>query len=138
MTGADLLILALAVGADNAYAGTVTHVQDGDTVHVAVVDALLSVPVVLAVRVAGVNANELSEPGGPEARDALTALLPVSTLVTLRHVHPDKFSGRIVGQLVTGLGVDVGPWLIANGWAAPWNGTGVKPRTPWPRPADLP
>jgi endonuclease YncB( thermonuclease family) len=132
MTGPDLLRLAVAVGADNAWAGTVTHVQDADTVHVAVVDPLLSVPVVLSVRIAGVNANELSEPGGPEARAALVGLLPVSTLVTLRHVHPDKFSGRVIGQLVTGLGVDVGPWLIAQGWAAPWNGLGTKPRVPYP------
>lgn len=128
----DLLDLAVAVGADNAYAGTVTHVQDGDTVHVAVVDALLSVPVVLAVRIAGVNANELAEPGGPEARAALVGLLPVSTLVTLRHVHPDKYAGRILAQVITGGGVDVGPWLIGRGLAVGWNGTGPKPKVPWP------
>jgi endonuclease YncB( thermonuclease family) len=130
----DLLHLAVAVGADNAYAGSVAEggVHDGDTVHVAVVDVLLSVPVVLAVRVAGINAPELSESGGFEARETLAELLPAGTVVTLRHVHPDKYAGRVVGQVVTALGVDVAPWMIGEGLAVPWSGVGPKPPVPWP------
>lgn len=137
MTG-DMLALAVAVGADNAYAGTAYAVHDGDTVHVSVVDPLLSTPVILAVRVAGINAAELSEPGGPEARDAVDGLLPLGAVVTLRHVRPDKYAGRVVAQVVTGLGVDVGPWLIAQGLAVAWNGAGPKPSVPWPPPAHTP
>lgn len=129
---ADLLALALAVGADNAYAGTAAAVHDGDTIHVQVMDPLISTPVVLSVRVAGINANELTEPGGPEARDALAGLLPAGAVVTLRRVRPDKFSARVDAQVVTGLGVDVGPWLIGQGLAVAWDGTGPKPRVPWP------
>lgn len=129
----DLLELAVAVGADNAWVGAVTGIHDGDTVHVGVVDPLLSIPVVLAVRILGVNARELSEPGGIEARAALTAELPVGTVVTLRGVRSDKYAGRIVSAVITAAGVDVGGWLVANGWAAPWNGTGPKPVPDWPR-----
>lgn len=135
VTGAghrDVMALALAVGVDNAFLGTAYASVDGDTHHFTVVDPLLSVPVVLAVRIAGINAAELSEPGGPEARDALAGLLPLGTVVTLRHVRPDKFAGRVDAQVVTGLGVDVGPWLIGQGLAVAWDGTGPKPRVPWP------
>lgn len=132
MMGPDLLRLAVTAGADNAYAGTAYAGHDGDTHHITVVDVLLSTPVVLAVRIAGINAAELSEPGGPEARDALAGLLPLGTVVTLRHVRPDKYAGRVVAQVITGPGVDVGPWLIERGLAVPWNGTGPKPNVPWP------
>lgn len=136
MTGRpDLLALAVAVGAENAWVGAVTGVHDADTVHVGVVDPLLSVPLVLAVRVAGVNARELSQPGGQEARAALAAELPVGTVVTLRGVRPDKYAGRVDSHLTTAAGVDVGRWLVEQGWAAPWDGTGPRPVPPWPRPA---
>ena len=138
----DLLRLAVAVGADNSYAGTVpadpAAVHDGDTVRVQVVDVLLSVPVLLAVRVAGINAPELSEPGGPEARDALAGLLTPGMVVTLRHVHPDKFAGRVVSQIITGKGEDVGPWMISRGFAVAWSGVGPKPAVPWPPLVSLP
>jgi endonuclease YncB( thermonuclease family) len=135
VTGPDLLHLAVAVGADNAFAGTsYGPPHDGDTCHITVVDVLLSTPVLLAVRIAGINAAELNEPGGPEARDALAGLLPLGTVVTLRHVHPDKFAGRVNAQVITGTGIDVGPWLIGQGLAVAWNGVGPKPAVPWPRP----
>lgn len=99
-----LISLGVAVGADNSYAGAVTSTHDGDTVHVSVVDPLLSVPVV----------------------------------VTLRHLHPDKFAGRVDAQIITGAGVDVGPWLIARGFAVAWSGVGPKPSVPWPPPVLVP
>lgn len=130
-----LLAMAVGVGAANAWAGTVASVHDADTVHVSVVDTLISVPVTLAVRVLGVNARELSQPGGREAAAALTAALPPGTVVTLRSVKPDKFAGRIDATLTTQDGVDVATWLISNNWAAPWSGAGERPLPPWPRPA---
>jgi endonuclease YncB( thermonuclease family) len=134
----DMLHLAVAVGADDAFAGTsYGPPHDGDTCHITVVDVLLSTPVLLAVRILGINAAELDEPGGPEARDAVAGLLPLGTVVTLRHVRPDKFAGRILAQVVTGTGIDIGPWLIERGLAVPWNGVGPKPSVPWP-PAALP
>jgi endonuclease YncB( thermonuclease family) len=131
---AGVLSLALVVGADNVYAGTVTTVRDGDTVHVSVMDALLSVPVVLAVRVAGVNAPELSEPGGKEVRDLLAAELPPGTVVTLRRLHPDKYAGRVDATITTQAGLDVAFWLLDHGFAVAWSGVGIRPRVPWPPP----
>jgi endonuclease YncB( thermonuclease family) len=129
----DLLRLAVAVGSDNAFAGTsYGPPHDGDTCHIAVVDVLLSTPVLLAVRIAGINAAELSEPGGPEARDALAGLLPAGTVVTLRRVRPDKFAGRVDARLIRADGVDVGQWLVGHGHAASWDGTGPRPVPPWP------
>lgn len=129
----DMLALAVAVGVDNAFAGTsYGTAHDGDTCHVSVVDPLLGVPVILAVRLLGINANELSDPGGPEARDALRSLLPLGTVVTLRAVRPDKYAGRILAHLTTAAGVDVSAWMIEHGYAAPWNGVGARPTVPWP------
>lgn len=131
----DLVRLAVAVGQDNAYAGSVASTVDGDTVRVQVVDPLLAVPVVLTVRVAGVNARELHDPGGREARDALASLLAPGTVVTMRAVRPDKYAGRVDANMVTAAGgVDVGAWLVGQGWAAPWTGVGARPVPPWPRP----
>lgn len=130
----ELLYLAVAVGADNAYAGSSFKPQDGDTHHFVVADVLLSMPVILDVRIAGINTNELNEPGGPEAAAALAGLLPFGTVVTLRHVHPDKYAGRALAQVVTALGVDVAPWMIGQQLAVAWNGVGPKPKVPWPPP----
>lgn len=134
----DLLHLAVAVGADNAFAGTSFHPQDGDTHHFVVGDVLLSKPVVLDVRIVGINTNELNEPGGPEAAAALAGLLPFGAVVTLRHLHPDKYDGRTLAQVTTGLGVDIAAWMIAQGLAVPWNGVGAKPKVPWPPPEPTP
>jgi endonuclease YncB( thermonuclease family) len=136
--GHEALTLAVAVGADNAFLGVAFSGVDGDTHHISVVDVLISTPVILAVRIAGINAPELAEPGGPEAKAALGELLPAGMVVTLRHVHPDKYAGRIVAQVITGLGVDVGPRLISMGLAVAWSGVGPKPPVPWPSPLPLP
>lgn len=127
-----LLDLAVAVGAENAFAGHIVQVHDGDTVAISVLDILLSVPVVLAVRIGGVNAPELSEPGGKEVRDLLAEQLPVGSVVTLRRVKPDKYAGRIVAQVTTAGGLDVAFWLIDHGYAVAWSGVGVKPKVDWP------
>lgn len=132
----DLLELAVAVGAGNAFAGTVTAVHDGDTVHVTVLDPLLSVPVVLAVRILGINAAELNQPGGPEGRAALEQLLPPGAVVTLRQVRPDKYAGRTGAQVTTAAGVDVATWMVELGLAVPWGGVGPKPAVPWPPTTD--
>ena len=128
----QLLPYAVAVSASNQYAGSVASVHDGDTVHVQVLDPLLSVPVVLAVRILGINTAELSEPGGVEAHAALAGALVPGTLVTLDGVKPDKYAGRVVAGITTKTGVSVAAWLIARGLAVPWNGSGPKPPVPWP------
>lgn len=128
----DLRALAAEVGTGNSYVGQMGTWHDGDTGHVTVLDPLLSTPVVLAVRLLGVNAPELSEPGGREVTAALAAWLPAGRVVTLTGVKPDKYAGRVVGAVRTADGTDVASWLLSQGYAVPYSGTGPKPSVPWP------
>lgn len=56
------------------YRARVVRVHDGDTCTV-LLDLGLRVTTTVSVRLAGVYAPELSQPGGPECRDLLAALL---------------------------------------------------------------
>jgi hypothetical protein len=134
MTG-DVRALALAIGRGNAYAGTAYAPIGGDTHHVCVVDPLLLIPVILTVRVRGVVAAVLDEPGGAEAANAMAGLLPLGAVVTLRQVTADKLAGRVLARVTTAAGVDVGQWLIGQGLAVAWDGRGPRPAVPWPPPA---
>jgi endonuclease YncB( thermonuclease family) len=115
------------------YTATVTAVHDGDTL-TADIDLGFGIWVRGAqFRVLGLNARELSEPGGTEARANLAALLPPHTTVTLTSVKPDKYGGRYDALIALPDSRDLSSLLIATGWAAPWNGRGGKPIPPWPR-----
>jgi endonuclease YncB( thermonuclease family) len=114
------------------YAAIVEHVIDGDTVYMAV-DLGFDTWHWGSFRLLGCNARELPQPGGPEAAANLVALLPVGTKVTIRSVKPDKFGGRYLAAVTLADGSDLVSTLIAEGWAAAWNGTGTKPVPPWPR-----
>lgn len=85
------------------------------------------------VRLKGCNAREHSEAGGPEATANLAQLLRAGTLVTLSAMEADKFGGRIDALVTLASGQDLTQLLIAQQWAAPWNGRGPKPVPPWPR-----
>jgi endonuclease YncB( thermonuclease family) len=115
------------------YAGKVLSVHDGDTCTV-VVDLGFSVQYVTAVRLLGCNAIELAEPGGKEARDNLAGLV-LDQAVYLHTVKPDKFGGRYDAQVTLPGDSDLATLLIAEGWAAAWDGKGPKPIPAWPRVA---
>lgn len=90
-------------------------------------------------RLAGLNCNEIGEPGGPEARDELTRLL-AGGAVTVHSIHADKYAGRfdaVVYVMAPGGRslLDVNRALVDHGYAVPWDGRGIKPRVPWPRVA---
>lgn len=86
-----------------------------------------------AVRLLGCNAQELSLPGGHEARDALLALMPVGSMVRLHTASPDKYGGRYDASVTLPGDRDLVTLLVAEQWAAPWSGSGPKPVPPWPR-----
>lgn len=88
----------------------------------------------LPIRLAGCNARELAMAGGPDARDNLRAILPVGTAVTVTVVGADKYPGRMDGRVLLADGRDLATLLCADDWAAPWDGHGIKPVPPWPRP----
>lgn len=115
------------------YRGRVARVVDGDTV---LFDVDLGFGLWLhdqSFRLRGLNAREHSMPGGREAADNLARVLPVGALVGLQSVKPDKYGGRYDARIELDDGTDLVAQLIADGWAAPWTGTGVKPVPPWPR-----
>jgi endonuclease YncB( thermonuclease family) len=114
------------------YAALVAHVHDGDTVDL---DADLGFDTrhFGSFRLLGCNARELAQPGGPEARDHLAALLPPGVKVIAQSVKPDKFGGRYDAAITLPDGTDLVTQLIADQWAAAWDGTGTKPVPPWPR-----
>lgn len=115
------------------YTAVVTAVHDGDTI-TADVDLGMHVWVrAQSFRLLGCNARELGSPGGPEARINLAALLLAGPPVTLTSVKPDKYGGRFGAVITLADGSDLAAKLIAEGWAAPWNGHGEKPLPPWPR-----
>ena len=78
------------------FPAVVDRVYDGDSVfcHILIYAGMELHDV--NVRVEGINAIELRQKFGGEARDALADLLPVGTQVILRHRKSDKYSGRFL------------------------------------------
>ena len=116
------------------YKATVIDVHDGDTFS-ALLDLGMDVSIRYRVRLAGCNAIELNQPGGPEARAHLLMLLPVGSVCEVDSVHFDKYGGRIDAKISVGSpSYGVATHMIADGFAAAWDGTGPRPTPPWPNP----
>jgi endonuclease YncB( thermonuclease family) len=118
----------------HVYAAVLGVGHDGDNVRA---DIDLGVDCWLAgqsVRLAGCNARELHDAGGPAARLNMATAAPAGTVVVLTSLKTDKYGGRYVGRIGLPDGTDLAARLIADGWAAPWDGRGTRPVPPWPRP----
>ncbi len=116
------------------YPVTVVRVVDGDTVLVDI-DLGFWTTTRLSCRLAACNAIESNQPGGSEAHTHLAGLLPVGTETTVRSIGVDKYSGRFDGYLALKDGRDATAVMIADGYAAAWDGKGARPVPPWPIPA---
>lgn len=81
-----------------AWPGNILSVPDGDTVLVAP-SGDKRTPV--SVRLYGVDAPELGQAGGPEARDWLVARLPKGTAVEVVSYSQDRY-GRVVALIQRG------------------------------------
>lgn len=102
-----LLIIALlsfALPALADFTGNVTAVHDGDTITVSAV----------RVRLVDIDAPELAQPGGAEARDALFALVGQRG-VRVSERGPDRY-GRILGRIYQG-DTDVNARMVEAGHA---------------------
>lgn len=86
----------------------------------------------LSIRLLGCNAIEKTDPGGLEAKQALTDLIGTEKL-WLRGVIPDEYRNRFLAYPFLPDGTDVVETLVKQQWVARWNGRGVKPVPPWPR-----
>jgi endonuclease YncB( thermonuclease family) len=99
----------------------------------------------IGIRLHGIAARELSDPGGPEAREYLRGLLsPISPPMLSDMFLPrwqgeceslkwDKYADRMHARVwLPGFTHDVSTLLIQAGFATPWDGRGAQPKPPWP------
>ena len=105
-----LLTIEAWAATRRAQSGVVTRVVDGDTVWV----AISASGDVLKVRIEGIDAPEMCQPGGAEASQALKRRVMGQNVMVVSGAH-DKF-GRTVGTLHM-QGQDMGRWMVAQGHA---------------------
>lgn len=102
--------LPLEVAVADSFIGRVIRVGDGDTIQVAIGEAGAEV----RVRLYGLDAPELEQPHGREARDFLSDLL-LNREVRVEKQDVDQY-GRVVGQVFDS-GIAVNLTLVASGQA---------------------
>lgn len=102
--------LPLEVATADSFMGRVIRVGDGDTIDIAFGEAGEKV----RVRLYGLDAPELAQPHGREARDFLSKLL-MNRDVRVEKQDLDQF-GRVVGQVFDS-GLSVNLTLVASGHA---------------------
>lgn len=113
---------------------TVLDVIDGDTFRCDV-DLGFYVRARMLCRLVGLNAPELSDPGGTVVRAMLSDLLHGAQSVSVRSVRTDKYAGRfdaVVTIVSHGPPLNVNQTLIDMRYAVPWDGHGSRPAVPWP------
>lgn len=110
-----LVLAAVGTWASSAWAsgvqsGVVTRVVDGDTVWVAVAGG--GKP--LKVRIEGIDAPEICQPGGASSQEALRRRLLGSQVSLSLHFQDDY--GRMLATIYQ-QGEDVGRWMVSSGQA---------------------
>lgn len=106
----------VAVAQNSVRSGVVTRVIDGDTLWVRDSTAV-SGGETLKVRIVGIDAPEVCQAGGPEAREALRRHVlgqPVTLTSPSSRSHDDY--GRLLAR-VDKRGEDVGRWMVRRGQA---------------------
>ena len=105
--------VALPAQAGAELRGRAERVVDGDTLWLAPSDGGRA----LKLRLQGLDAPELCQPWGPQARDALRALVQGREL-RVRVVTRDDY-GRLLVRVADAQGLDLGEQLVRQG--AAWN-----------------
>ena len=129
------------------YQATILGIHDGDTIEVSLRTALRSTRTVNtdlgmhlhieagyltmhdSLRLLGLNAPELSTDAGKLAQRMLASQIEVGSIVRIAtHLDQGDKYGRLLAQVWRASdGLDINQWLIANGYAAVWDGHGPKP-----------
>ncbi len=113
---------ALAREAQPAFRGTVMKVTDGDSLRMRPADG--GAPV--TVRIVDIDAPEICQAWGPQARDALRDRLE-RRAVTVGESRSDAY-GRRLARIATADEPDIGRWMVSQGHAWSWNpGRGAGP-----------
>ncbi|MCB1502439.1 MAG: thermonuclease family protein [Bauldia sp.] len=113
-------------------AADVIRIVDGDTLALRA-RVWIGVDLVVSARIRGIDAPELQGKCAEEkamaaaARDRL-ASAAVSGRVRLMRIENDKYAGRVVADVVTDDGTDLGAAMLASGLVRPYEGGG---RLPW-------
>ena len=128
-----------------SFPGVVVRVKDGDTLVARVVVARAFHETWEQERVwrlNGCNARESRDPtgGGRAATANLQALLPPGTPITVHSIKVDPYTddqteaARYEASITLPDGTDLVQRLVADGWAAAWDGvTQPRPLPQWPR-----
>jgi micrococcal nuclease len=106
--------------------GEVTDVVDGDTIEVRL-HVWIGEDVTTRVRVSGIDAPELHGKCGGEREKAAAAKremehLVASGAVTLTGIRLEKYAGRVLTQVETPDGTDVGQHMLQGGFARAYHG----------------
>jgi micrococcal nuclease len=96
-----------------AFRGTVVQVTDGDSVKVRPLDG----GSLVTVRIVGIDAPEICQAGGPQAREALRERIG-QQVVTVSEGRPDA-NRRRLARVGTDEEPDLGRWLVSQGH--PWS-----------------
>jgi micrococcal nuclease len=112
----------------DSYPATVISVLDGDTVKVKV-QIWVGLYQEVKVRVRGIDTPEIHSKNCPsekqlglKAKTLVQTLLPEGSTISLSHVGPDKYHGRVVATLRTTSGEDLEQRLRKEGLAVPYDG----------------
>ncbi len=108
------------------YPAEVERVVDGDTIG-ARVAIWLNQDLSVLVRIRGIDAPELRGRCAGERKQAREAMLALERLasggrVVLTEIEGDKFFGRVLADVTTSAGEDVGAALVASGHARTYDG----------------
>ena len=111
---------------DWVYQAIVTKVYDGDTITVDLDMGLRVWQKEIDVRLFGINAPELrgvTHDKGIKSRDALRALLPLGTQVTIMSHAYEKY-GRLLATVLVGPDrVNVNQYMVTHGFAVTYMDT---------------
>lgn len=99
----------------------VLDVHDGDTCHL-LIDLGMHVSVTADIRTAHINAPELHEAKGPEAKSRFAELLSFKPLKIQTIKDRTEKYGRWLGVITNGKGADIGQTMIEEGLAVPYEG----------------
>jgi endonuclease YncB( thermonuclease family) len=106
--------------------GEVMNVLDGDTVN-ARVHVWIGQDVETSIRIAGIDAPEIKGKCEKEralaeqARQTVIRLLNDSQ-IQIYNIRLEKYAGRVMAQVQTADGIDIGKYMIEKGLARPYHG----------------
>lgn len=108
------------------YPASVERVVDGDTIAVKIA-VWLDQDIHVLVRLRGIDAPELHGRCPEEKALALAAKSALERIVAggpimLKRIEGDKFNGRVVADVASAQGQDIGSALIASGLVRPYDG----------------